>query len=53
MLPISLGNAVGGAVFTGMYKWWVFLHCGDGAQKNVSFADCARLYGLDEEDADT
>lgn len=30
MLPITLSNAIGGAVFVGAYKWWVYLHCEDG-----------------------
>ena len=30
MLPITLGNAIGGAVFVGAYNWWVYLHCEDG-----------------------
>jgi len=25
MLPVTLGNSVGGSVFTGAYLWWVFL----------------------------
>jgi len=29
MLPINLGITVGKALFTGLYKWWVFLHCED------------------------
>ncbi|KAK3690619.1 hypothetical protein LTR37_019063 [Vermiconidia calcicola] len=29
LLPITLGNIIGGAVFTGAYMWWVFLVCGD------------------------
>lgn len=30
MLPVTLGNAIGGAVFFGAYWWWVYLHCEDG-----------------------
>lgn len=33
MLPISLGNSIGGAVFTGAYLWWVFLWRGDDEEK--------------------
>ena len=41
MLPISLANTVGGAVFMGLCEWWVFLHCGSGGKKIVTFADYA------------
>ena len=30
LLPITLGNTIGGAVFVGVYNWWVYLHCEDG-----------------------
>ena len=30
MLPITLGNTIGGAVFVGAYSWWVYLYCEDG-----------------------
>ena len=30
LLPITLGNSIGGAVFVGVYNWWVYLHCEDG-----------------------
>ena len=30
MLPITLGNTVGGAVFVGAYNWWVYVYCEDG-----------------------
>ena len=30
LLPITLGNTMGGAVFVGTYNWWVYLHCEDG-----------------------
>lgn len=33
MLPIILGNAVGG-IMTGSYNWWVFIHRGDDKQEN-------------------
>jgi len=29
LLPISLGNIIGGAVFSGAYLWWVLIVCGD------------------------
>ena len=29
MLPITLGNAVGGALFVGAYNWWAFMYCED------------------------
>jgi len=29
LLPITLGNTVGGALFTGAYLWWVYIVCGD------------------------
>jgi formate/nitrite transporter FocA (FNT family) len=29
LLPITLGNVVGGGVFTGAYSWWVHLYCKD------------------------
>lgn len=44
MLPISLGNTVGGAVFMGLYEWWVFLHCRSKGKKMVTFADYTRLH---------
>ncbi|MCJ1238881.1 hypothetical protein MMC14_006873 [Varicellaria rhodocarpa] len=31
LAPITLGNFVGGAVFTGFYFWYVNLYCEDGA----------------------
>jgi formate/nitrite transporter FocA (FNT family) len=52
MLPISLGNTVGGAVFMGLYEWWVFLYCGSGGKKIVTFAGDARLHWQDGEDGD-
>ena len=30
MLPISLGNILGGSLLTGVYNWWVYLYCEDG-----------------------
>lgn len=27
LAPITLGNMVGGFVFTGLYNWWVFMKC--------------------------
>ena len=30
MLPITLGNAIRGAVFVGVYNWWVYLRWEDG-----------------------
>ncbi|KAI9679718.1 MAG: hypothetical protein M1822_007324 [Bathelium mastoideum] len=35
LLPITLGNTVGGAVFTGAYLWWVYLRRADGANNNT------------------
>ncbi|GAB7343514.1 hypothetical protein MBLNU457_1525t2 [Dothideomycetes sp. NU457] len=29
LLPITLGNSIGGAVFTGAYSWWVHIYCAD------------------------
>lgn len=29
MLPITLGNAIGGALFLGAYNWWVWMYCED------------------------
>jgi len=29
LLPITLGNTIGGAVFTGAYSWWVHVYCAD------------------------
>lgn len=26
MLPITLGNALGGAIFVGAFNWYVFIH---------------------------
>ena len=42
MLPITLGNSVGGAVFVGAYNWWVYLHSEDSKRKSNGFL------GLDE-----
>ena len=39
LLPISLGNAVGGAVFTGGYLWWVFFYCHDEEKTKDRFAE--------------
>ncbi|MCJ1311909.1 hypothetical protein MMC25_005582 [Agyrium rufum] len=33
MLPITLGNSVGGGLFVGAYKWWVYLYCENGQEK--------------------
>ncbi|KAF2873632.1 Formate/nitrite transporter [Massariosphaeria phaeospora] len=30
LLPVTLGNIIGGALFTGAYLWWVYLYCEDG-----------------------
>ena len=35
MLPITLGNAVGGGVFVGAYLWWVNLHRADDQKSSV------------------
>ncbi|KAH0335476.1 Formate/nitrite transporter, partial [Aureobasidium melanogenum] len=29
LIPITLGNTVGGGLFTGAYSWWVHLYCDD------------------------
>jgi formate/nitrite transporter FocA (FNT family) len=29
LVPVTLGNTVGGGLFTGAYSWWVHLHCKD------------------------
>ena len=29
LIPITLGNTVGGGLFTGAYPWWVHLYCND------------------------
>jgi len=36
LLPITLGNTVGGAIFSGLYLWWVYIHCEDESAKNGS-----------------
>lgn len=36
LLPITLGNTVGGSLFTGMYLWWIFLK---GSQQGKSNED--------------
>ena len=49
MLPIILGNSVGGAVFTGLDHWWVFLKCHNGERKSGStFGEAITEYGDDE-----
>jgi len=37
MLPISLGNLLGGALFTGAYNWYVYLECDDGKKSRDWF----------------
>lgn len=50
MLPIILGNVVGGAIFTGTYNWWVFLQCKNGEQKTGStFGDTINRYRDEDE----
>lgn len=34
LVPVTLGNTVGGAVFTGAYSWWVHLYCKDEKAAN-------------------
>lgn len=29
IVPITLGNTLGGSIFTGVYSWWVHLYCQD------------------------
>lgn len=29
LLPITLGNVIGGSLFTGAYLWWVYIYCKD------------------------
>lgn len=33
LVPITLGNTVGGALFTGAYLWWVYIYCKDTKAK--------------------
>jgi len=35
LLPIVVGNSIGGAVFTGLYHWWVYLKCKNGQEKII------------------
>ena len=46
MLPITLGNSVGAAVFVGLYNWWVYLYCEDGKNTGEGFL------GLEETNGD-
>ena len=27
LVPITLGNSIGGAIFTGVYTWYVHIYC--------------------------
>jgi len=50
MLPITLGNTIGGALFTGLYSWWVLLRCGDGEKTGSGSTNYSRVNGTDYED---
>ena len=39
MLPITLGNTIGGAVFVGAFNWYVFLHSEEGNKARDRWAD--------------
>lgn len=50
MLPVILGNTIGGAVFNGAYHWWVFLHCKNGEEKGaITFGDAAEYEERDDD----
>lgn len=34
LAPTTLGNAVGGALFSGLYLWWVYIYCHDKGAKS-------------------
>ena len=44
LAPVTLGNFVGGAAFTGAYFWYVYTHCEDGEKTEDWFQG---LPGLD------
>ena len=39
MLPITLGNTVGGAIFVGAYSWWAYMCCEDQSIAKDRWAD--------------
>ena len=39
MLPITLGNTIGGALFVGAYNWWVLMYCEDKGQAKDRWAE--------------
>ncbi|THW37530.1 Formate/nitrite transporter [Aureobasidium pullulans] len=34
LIPVTLGNTIGGGIFTGAYSWWVHLYCDDKGVKH-------------------
>lgn len=48
LLPITLGNAIGGAGFTGAYNWWVYMKCEDRVPKD-RLGEFGRLQDGDDE----
>ncbi|KAI5275915.1 Formate/nitrite transporter [Aureobasidium subglaciale] len=34
LIPVTLGNTVGGGLFTGAYSWWVHIYCNDKKAAN-------------------
>lgn len=50
MLPITLGNTIGGALLTGLYSWWVLLRCEDGEYTGHDSASYSRVNGTDDEE---
>lgn len=37
LLPITIGNTIGGGLFVGVYNWWVYLRCQDGKKQTEGF----------------
>ena len=39
LLPITLGNTVGGAIFGGAYNWWAYMYCDDQSKAKDRWAE--------------
>lgn len=39
MLPVTLGNGIGGALFVGAYNWWVWMYCEDTHEAKDRWAE--------------
>ncbi|KEQ98192.1 hypothetical protein AUEXF2481DRAFT_26586 [Aureobasidium subglaciale EXF-2481] len=43
LLPVTLGNTVGGGFFTGAYSWWAHIYCNDKRAANGDGCGDVRL----------